>query len=73
MLRRTTRRDRVIGLFMLGVVLFNPPVLNLFSGTIFGLPGLFVYLFSAWAIIIVGVAVAMARGTGGPEDGEAGG
>ena len=34
MLRRTVRRDRMLGLFVLGVVLFNPPVLNLVGGTI---------------------------------------
>ena len=33
MLRRTARRDRLIGLFILGAVLFNPPILNLFGDT----------------------------------------
>ena len=47
MLRRTARRDRLIGLFVLGLVLFNPPILNLVGGTIFGWPALFVYLFAA--------------------------
>lgn len=56
MLRRTARRDRFIGLFVLGVILFNPPILNLFGGTVFGWPALFVYLFVAWALIIAGVA-----------------
>jgi hypothetical protein len=43
-LRRTQRRDRLLGLFFAGLVLFNPPVLNLFGGTIFGWPVLYHYL-----------------------------
>ena len=64
MLRRAARRDRLIGLFVLGVVLFNPPILNLFGGTIFGWPTLYVYLFGAWALIILGIAVVAERGAG---------
>jgi hypothetical protein len=64
MLRRTVRRDRMIGLFVLGAVLFNPPVLNLFGGTVFGWPALYVYLFAAWAVIIIGVAIVSERGAG---------
>ena len=43
MLRRTARRDRLIGLFILGAVLFNTPILNLFGGTLFGWPALYLY------------------------------
>jgi hypothetical protein len=64
MLRRTLRRDRMIGLFVLGAVLFNPPVLNLFGGMIFGWPTLYVYLFGAWALIIVCIAIVAERGAG---------
>jgi len=67
MLRRTVRRDRMIGLFVLGVVLFNPPVLNLFGGTLFGWPALYVYLFGAWALIIIGIAFVSER-SAGPTD-----
>jgi hypothetical protein len=62
MLRRTARRDRLVGLFLLGVILFNPPILNLFGGTLFGWPVLFVYLFVAWGVIIAGVALVVGRG-----------
>lgn len=68
MLRRTARRDRLIGLFVLGVVLFNPPILNLFGGTIFGWPALFVYLFAAWALLIAGIAFVNERGSDSPDD-----
>jgi hypothetical protein len=67
MLRRTARRDRLIGLFVLGLVLFNPPILNLFGGTLFGLPARFHYLFAAWALIIVGIALVVERGAGSGE------
>jgi hypothetical protein len=68
MLRRTARRDRLIGLFVLGVVLFNPPILNLFGGTIFGWPALFVYLFAAWALLIAGIAFVAERSAGPADD-----
>ena len=61
MLRRAARRDRLIGLFILAVILFNPPILNLFGGTLFGWPALYIYLFVAWALIIAGVAVVVER------------
>jgi hypothetical protein len=64
MFRRTVRRDRMIGLFVLGALLFNPPVLNLFGGAIFGWPTLFVYLFGAWALVIAGIAIVVERGSG---------
>ncbi len=53
------RSQRLVALFLLGVVLFNYPVLSLFSreGTVLGLPLLFAYLLSAWAAFIVGMAV----------------
>jgi O-antigen/teichoic acid export membrane protein len=68
MLRRTARRDRLIGLFVLGLVLLNPPILNLFGGTIFGWPALYLYMFASWAALIAGVALAM-RGASTPDTG----
>ena len=61
MLRRAARRDRLIGLFILAVLLFNPPILNLFGGFVFGWPALYIYLFIAWAVIIAGVAFVVER------------
>ena len=67
MLRRTTRRDRLIGLFVLGAVLFDPPILNLVVGTLFDWPALLIYLFGAWALLIAGIAFVVERG-GGSDD-----
>ena len=67
MLRGTAKRDRMIGLFAGGLVALNPPILNLVSGTVFGWPALYLYLFIVWALLIAGVALISERG-GGPAD-----
>ena len=48
------REQRFIALCMLGLVLFNCPVLALFNvdATVLGVPLLYAYLFAAWAILI---------------------
>lgn len=55
--------ERSFALFLLGVVLFNPPLLGLFraEGLVFGLPPLYLYLFVAWALMIVLLALAIGR------------
>ena len=59
------RRERLAALFFLGVVLFNPPLLELFDGgadsTVFGVPLLYAYLFFAWAVVIALIAAAIDR------------
>ena len=58
--REARRRDRLVGLFALGVVVFNPPVLWLFAGgTVFGWPRLFVFLFCAWAALTTLIALTV--------------
>jgi hypothetical protein len=48
------RGQRFVALCMLGVLLFNYPILALFnvSGTVFGVPVLYAYIFVAWAALI---------------------
>ncbi|HET7033298.1 MAG TPA: hypothetical protein VFJ48_09250 [Casimicrobiaceae bacterium] len=48
------RSERFVALCMFGVVLFNYPVLALFnvSGTFFGVPVLYAYIFIAWIGLI---------------------
>ena len=60
MQQSSKRRDRLIGLFVAGAVLLNPPVLDLFgSGTLFGWPVLYLYVFGAWALLIAGLAAVL--------------
>jgi hypothetical protein len=49
-----SKGQRFVALCMLGMLLFNYPVLALFnvSGTIFGVPTLYAYMFAAWAALI---------------------
>jgi len=51
--------QRFIALCMLGMVLFNFPVLALFNvaGTVLGVPVLYAYLFAAWAAMIAVMAL----------------
>jgi hypothetical protein len=56
MLRRTVRRDRMVGLFVAGLLLFNPPIVNLVGGTLFGWPALYLYLFGIWIALIAAAA-----------------
>jgi hypothetical protein len=64
MLRRTAKRDRLVGLFIAAVVLFNPPILNLVGGTLFGWPALYLYLFGVWAVLILVTALIVERSGG---------
>jgi hypothetical protein len=55
MASETQKRSRLSVLFFIGGVLFNYPVLSLFSDEskeIFGIPLLFAYLFTTWALLI---------------------
>ena len=58
------RGARLVGLFMLGCLLFNYPLLALFNvqGTALGVPILYAYIFFAWALLIALVASVMERG-----------
>ena len=57
------RSERLIGLFLLGCLLFNFPMLALFNvrATVFGVPLLYAYLFAAWGLLIALLAVIMER------------
>ena len=55
MLRPGNFAERTLAIFFLGLLLFNPPVLSLFSNDsrIGDVPVLYIYLFAAWALLIV--------------------
>ena len=58
------KAQRLIALCMLGVLLFNYPMLALFniSATAFGIPVLYAYIFAAWSLLIAGMAFVVERG-----------
>ena len=49
-----SKSQRFVALCMLGLLLFNYPILALFdvTGTVFGVPVLYAYIFIAWALLI---------------------
>jgi hypothetical protein len=57
------KESRFIALCMLGLVLFNFPVLALFNvdAAVLGVPLLYVYLFGAWALLIALMAYVAER------------
>lgn len=57
------QNERLIGVFVIGVIVLNYPILSLFSKIrlLFGVPVLYLYLFLIWALFILGVAVTVER------------
>lgn len=55
----STIGERCLALFVLGLLVFNPPLLSLFSvdRVIGGIPVLYVYLFVAWGALVVLLAL----------------
>lgn len=47
------KAQRLVALCMLGVLLFNYPLLALFNvaATVFGIPVLYAYIFTAWTLL----------------------
>jgi len=58
-----SRGQRFVALCMLGVLLFNFPILALFNvpGALFGVPMLYAYIFLAWAMLIALMAWVIER------------
>lgn len=58
-------RERLVGLCMLGILLFSPSLVSLFDlggeATVFGVPILLVYLFGVWTGLIVIAAILVIR------------
>lgn len=51
-------------LFLLGVFLFNPPLLSIFDvpRQLFGVPLLYIYLFACWGALLLLVAIIIEKG-----------
>ena len=57
------RAPRLAALCMLGCLLFNYPILALFNvpQTLFGIPVLYVFIFAAWAALIILMGLTVDR------------
>lgn len=55
--------QQLIALFLVGCLLFNYPLLSIFSqdGLVWGIPILYVYIFIAWAVLIGLMALVIER------------
>ena len=62
-MRTTMKGQRLVAVFLLGVLLFNYPLLALFNRTVmvFGVPLLYAYIFAAWALLIGLAALVVER------------
>jgi hypothetical protein len=63
-LQRSGRKgQRLVGVFLLGCLLFNYPMIALFNtrATLAGIPALYAYLFGAWMLLIVLAAWIMEK------------
>ena len=65
-MRRDATGERSLGLFLLGLAAFAPPLLTVFSVGVlwFGIPLLYLYVFVAWGGLILLMGLAASRGGG---------
>ena len=55
--------EKSLALFLLGLLLFSPPLLSLFSveRVVAGIPLLYLYLFCAWGLVVALIGMTAAR------------
>ena len=55
--------ERLVALALLGALLFDYPLLSLFSteGRVLGIPVLYAYLFTSWAVLIALMGLVLRR------------
>lgn len=70
MIRPNRQNQRLVALFLLGCLMFNFPLMYVFSvdGRIAGIPILFAYLFTAWAALIALIALVTEKRDPEPRD-----
>ncbi len=63
MIRSNVKSQRLVAVFLLGMVLFNYPLLALFNSAAeaFGIPLLYAYVFLSWALLIGLLALIVER------------
>jgi len=61
--KKQLQKQRLIGLFWGGILLFNYPLLSVFSqnGAINGIPILYIYILVAWGAFIGVLAILVER------------
>jgi hypothetical protein len=61
--------DRLVAVFLLGVLLLTPPFLGIFNSPtrVLGIPLLYLYLFAAW-ILLIGIVALTVEGSGSEDD-----
>jgi hypothetical protein len=59
--KHQVKGQRLGALSMLGLLLFNNPLLALFSdhGFVFGIPVLYAYIFVSWGLLILLIALVI--------------
>lgn len=62
-LSRRKTRDKSVALLIVGFILLMPPIVrtSLFEGSIFGIPYTVFYMFTVWAMLIIGAAIMAPR------------
>jgi hypothetical protein len=55
--------QRLVAVFLLGLLLLNYPLLPLFNGrgSLFGIPALYAYIFAAWGLLIALLVAVVER------------
>lgn len=63
MIRPSIKGQRLVALFLLGTLLLNYPLLNLFAteSTVLGVPALYAYVFAVWALLIALMALVVEK------------
>jgi hypothetical protein len=63
MTKANVKAPRLVALFLLGNLLFNYPLLALFNRpvSVFGVPLLYAYVFGAWLLLVVLLAIIADR------------
>ena len=62
-MKQRRKAERLVALALLGFLLFNYPLLSIFSTetTVFGIPLLYAYLFASWGLLIGLMALVVRR------------
>jgi hypothetical protein len=60
-MKHRPKGERLVAVALLGFLLFNYPLLSLFSteGSVLGVPVLYAYVFASWALLIALMALVV--------------